>query len=138
MSLSRHLGALAVVIFLPVTVQAQVYTNVIPGTKTGGSANIHVLGHIPLDAQGHTADITGLPDTTKVKELARIHLPDLPGGFHESYGYKHSNGAALLLTTIQGPWTHIYDIDKVVAGGDPNQGLIGRIPLPGDIKPGPS
>ena len=226
MSWSRKLTGITVLMFLPALASAQVYTGVIPGTKTGGSSNIHVLGHVPLDAQGHTADITieqelsrpyvytahrmtpsgidiisvknpskpqviyswrienaevhqgagslntiylkshgryyltdafqfsqggpdvdlgaivwdvtGLPDTTKVKEVARIHLPEFPGGFHESYGYKHSNGEALLFTTIQGPWTYMYDIDKVVAGGDPSQALVGKIPLPGDLKPGPS
>ena len=43
-------------------------------------------------------DITGLPDTSKIKELARIRIPQYPGGCHESYSYKHSNGQALLVT----------------------------------------
>ena len=29
-------------------------------------------------------DVTGLPDTTKVKEVARIRTPEMPGGFHNS------------------------------------------------------
>src|ERR1041385_6629672 len=219
------LGLILVVVAAPVAAQSP-FTSVIPGTKTGGSSNIHALGHIPLDANMHTADITieqelsrpyvytahrltpsgidiisvkdpakpkliyswrienadihqgagslntiylkskgryyltdafqfsqggpdvdlgaivwdvtGLPDTSKVKELARIRLPEFPGGFHESYGYKHSNGQALLVTTTQGPATYIYDIDKVVAGGDQSGWLVGKIPLPGDLKPGPS
>src|SRR5262245_38070722 len=58
MSWSRKVATLAACLVVPVLAHAQVYTSVIPGTKTGGSSNIHVLGHIPLDANGHTADIT--------------------------------------------------------------------------------
>src|SRR5882672_6545630 len=58
MSWSRKVATLVALSVVPVVARAQVYTNVIPGTKTGGSSNIHVLGHIPLDANGHTADIT--------------------------------------------------------------------------------
>ena len=61
-------------------------------------------------------DVTGLPDTPKIKELARIRLPEAPGGFHESYAYKHSGGRALLFTITQGRYAHVYDIDQVVAG----------------------
>src|SRR5260370_39878860 len=58
MSSSRRIAALVALMSVPALARAQVYTSVIPGTKTGGSSNIHVLGHIPLDAQFHTADIT--------------------------------------------------------------------------------
>ena len=55
----RFFRALAIAALLsPTQLRAQVYTSVIPGTKTGGSSNMHVMGHIPLDANGHTADIT--------------------------------------------------------------------------------
>src|ERR1051325_5173654 len=57
MHFSRVLAVTALLLG-PVTFRAQVYTSVIPGTKTGGSSNLHVLGHVPLDANGHTADIT--------------------------------------------------------------------------------
>src|SRR5688572_23516900 len=40
-------------------------------------------------------DVTGLPDTSKIREVARIRLPDVPGGFHEIFAYKHSSGAPL-------------------------------------------
>ena len=36
-------------------------------------------------------DVTGLPDTATVSEVARIRTPDLPGGFHNIFIYKHSN-----------------------------------------------
>src|SRR6185436_15571789 len=59
-------------------------------------------------------DVTGLPDTSKVKEVARIRVPDVPGGFHEEYSYKHSDGRALLFETTTGHNAYIYDIDQVV------------------------
>ncbi len=82
-------------------------------------------------------DVTGLPDTSKIKEVGRIREPGAPGGFHEDYSYKHSSGAALLFATTQSPFAHIYDIDRFVAG-DPKQGLVGRIenPTPPDAAPG--
>jgi hypothetical protein len=72
-------------------------------------------------------DVTGLPDSSKVKEVARIHEKEFPGGFHESYTYKHSNGEALLFTQTSGPWVDVWDIDKVVAG-NPGAALVGRVP----------
>src|ERR1051326_7925751 len=40
-------------------------------------------------------DVTGLPDTSKIREVHRIREPASPGGFHEVYAYKHSSGAPL-------------------------------------------
>ena len=40
-------------------------------------------------------DVTGLPDTSKIKEVTRVRAPDSPGGFHNVYAYKHSNGQAV-------------------------------------------
>src|SRR5262245_41736070 len=58
-------------------------------------------------------DVTSLPDTTRIKEVARIRIPDAPGGFHETFSYKHSNGQALVFTAPQNAFAYIYDIDKV-------------------------
>jgi hypothetical protein len=74
-------------------------------------------------------DVTGLPDPAKVKEVGRIKLPDTPGGFHESFTYKHSDGRVLLFATTSSPYANVYDMEKFLAG-DPNQGLAGRIPVP--------
>ena len=74
-------------------------------------------------------DVTGLPDTTAFKEVARIRVPEAPGGFHESFSYKHSNGEALLFTTTNSPFAYAWDIDKVVAGSA-DRGLVGKVPLP--------
>ncbi len=71
-------------------------------------------------------DVTGLPDTSTVKEVARIRSPN---GFHETFSYRHSNGRALLFVqTMKGP-TNVYDIEEVVGSGG-SSGLVGQIPVP--------
>ena len=52
-----------------------------------------------------------------------------PGGFHNIFAYKHSDGRALLFTTTQSPHANVYDMDQILAG-DPTQGLVGRILSP--------
>ena len=76
-------------------------------------------------------DVTGLPDTNKVREVGRIRAPDSPGGFHTIFAYKHSDGRALLFTTSDGPPPHakIFDMEKFLSG-DPQRGLTGRVPVP--------
>ena len=74
-------------------------------------------------------DVTGLPDTTKIREVHRIREPGLPGGFHEIFAYKHSSGAPLVFATTQSPNAHVYDIDRLVSG-DPQQGLVGKVAVP--------
>ena len=78
-------------------------------------------------------DVTGLPDTSKVRDVARVRVPDTPGGFHETFAYKHSNGQALVFTTSGGGFAYVFDIDRVVAGG-PDKGIVGRVKVP---APGP-
>src|SRR5579872_1896582 len=68
------------------------------------------------DLAGIVWDVTGLPDTSKIKEVARIHIPDAPGGFHETFGYKHSNGQALVFTAPQNKYAYVYDVDRLAAG----------------------
>jgi hypothetical protein len=72
-------------------------------------------------------DVTGLPNCATIKEVGRIRDAELPGGFHESYTYKHSSGAPLLLTTSTGPHANIYDMDKFLKG---EPALAGRVPVP--------
>ncbi|MBI4500169.1 MAG: hypothetical protein HY700_03310 [Gemmatimonadetes bacterium] len=74
-------------------------------------------------------DVTGLPDTRKIREIHRLREPALPGGFHEVYAYKHSSGAPLVFAVTQSVNAHIYDIDRL-ASGDPAQGLVGKVPVP--------
>ncbi|HEV8195829.1 MAG TPA: hypothetical protein VGP87_04235, partial [Gemmatimonadales bacterium] len=79
-------------------------------------------------------DVTGLPDGSKVKEVARIRYAAAPGGFHNTFAYKHSDGRALLFVTVNQQKALIYDLAKVVAGGDPATWLIGNVPNPTPYK----
>ncbi len=74
-------------------------------------------------------DVTGLPDPDAVTEVARIRIPDFPGGFHNIFIYKHSNGRPLLLTTVRTGQANVYDLGMVVAG-EGDAALIAGIPLP--------
>ena len=74
-------------------------------------------------------DVTGLPDASTVREVARIREPELPGGFHNIFVYKHSDGRVLLFTTVRGPFAHVYDMARVVSG-DLDNALVGRVPVP--------
>lgn len=76
-------------------------------------------------------DITSLPDTTKIREVARIQSPSFPGGFRAVFAYKHSDGRALLFAAPNGPRVEIYDLDRVVAG-EGNSALIGTVGIPGN------
>jgi hypothetical protein len=79
-------------------------------------------------------DVTGLPDPTKVKEVARIRYPASPGGFHNTFAYKAASGRALYFATINDQKALVYDLDKVVKGGDPASWLIGVVPNPTPMK----
>src|SRR4029077_7771497 len=57
-------------------------------------------------------DVTGLPDGSKVKEVARIRYPQSPGGFHNPFAYKHSDGRVLYFATVNEPKALIYDLAK--------------------------
>ena len=79
-------------------------------------------------------DVTGLPDTSKVKVVARIRYPAAPGGFHNTFAYKHSDGRVLYFATVNEPKALIYDLDKVVSGADSSTWLIGEVPNPTPFK----
>ncbi|MBI4503689.1 MAG: hypothetical protein HY700_21320 [Gemmatimonadetes bacterium] len=75
-------------------------------------------------------DMTGLPDTTKVKEVARIRNLENKGGSHEAFSY-NSDGRALFFTTVaRGGVADIYDLEKVIAAGTAEAARVGRIPVP--------
>ena len=74
-------------------------------------------------------DVTDLPDPSKVREAGRIHFPDAPGGFHNIFIYKHSDGPVLLMTTTGGPYVNVYDMGRFL-DGDENSGLVAQIPVP--------
>jgi hypothetical protein len=79
-------------------------------------------------------DVTGLPDTSKVKVVARIRYPQSPGGFHNTFAYKHSDGRVLYFATINQPKALIYDLGKVVSNPDSSTWLIGEVPNPTPFK----
>ena len=73
-------------------------------------------------------DVTGLPDPTTVREVARLREPETPGGFHNIFVYKHSSGRVLLIATIGAPYAAVYDLGLVVEGRV-DQAIIARIPV---------
>ncbi|HEX5439211.1 MAG TPA: hypothetical protein VFW98_18805 [Gemmatimonadaceae bacterium] len=75
-------------------------------------------------------DVTGLPDSSKVKVVAKIRYPKAPGGFHNTFAYKASDGRALYFTTVNQNWALIYDLDKIVSGAPDSTWLIGKVPNP--------
>ncbi len=74
-------------------------------------------------------DVTGLPDASTVREVARIREPETPGGFHNIFIYKHSNGGVYLFTTVGGPFANVYDLGRVV-NGDVANARVARVPIP--------
>jgi len=76
-------------------------------------------------------DVTDLPDVSKVKEVARIREPEMPGGFHNIFVYKHSSGRVLLFATVSGPNAQVYDLGKVVEG-DMAHAHAGQVPNPNE------
>ena len=74
-------------------------------------------------------DVTDLPDPSSVREVARIREPLLPGGFHNIFVYKHSDGRVLLFTTVNGAYAHIYDLGLLVQGASAEEALAGRVPI---------
>jgi hypothetical protein len=76
-------------------------------------------------------DVNGLPDPSTVHEVARIREPEMTGGFHNIFIYKHTNGRVLLVTTIRGAGANVYDLGRVVEG-DVANALVGNIPNPGN------
>jgi hypothetical protein len=79
-------------------------------------------------------DVTSLPDTSRVTEVARIHNAKYPGGSHEAFTYKHSDGRPLFFTTVaNGPFADIYDLRRILAGGAPGDWRIGQVPVPREV-----
>jgi len=74
-----------------------------------GGGPFHDLGAVVFD-------VTDLPDPSGVREVARMHEPDNPGGFHNIFIYKHSDGNTYLLATVRGDDARAYDLRKVVSG----------------------
>ena len=82
------------------------------------------------DMGGVILDVTGLPDASTVREVARIREPLMPGGFHNIFVYKHSAGRVLLFATVSGPLAQVYDLGKLVEGASSEEARAGRVPNP--------
>jgi len=91
-------------------------------------------GSPDADLRAVILDVTGLPDTSKVKVVARIRYPQAPGGFHNSFAYKHSDGRVLYFATVSETRALIYDLDKVVSDTNSSTWLIGSVPNPTPLK----
>ena len=74
-------------------------------------------------------EVTGLPDPSTVREVARIREPDMPGGFHNIFIYKHQNDRVYLFTTARAPGALVYDLGMVVEG-DVENARVGMVPIP--------
>jgi hypothetical protein len=74
-------------------------------------------------------DVSGLPDVSTVKEVGRIREPNLPGGFHNIFVYKHSNGRVLLFATVSATFANVYDLGHVVEGSL-EEAQVAKVPLP--------
>ena len=61
-------------------------------------------------------DVTELPDASTVRKVADLRLPGMPGGFHNIFTYRHTNGRSLLVATTPGKDAFVYDIAQVAAG----------------------
>jgi hypothetical protein len=95
---------------------------VVQSLQFGQGGPDHDLGAVVLD-------VTGLPDASRVEEVARIRAPETPGGFHNIFIYKHSNDRVYLFATVSGPHANVYDLGTVVEDG-PEGALAGQVPVP--------
>ncbi len=74
-------------------------------------------------------DVTGLPDASTVRKVAEIRLPDMVGGIHNIFTYRHSNGRALLAATTQSEDVFLYDFGQLGRGiTEPVSNI--RVPTP--------
>ena len=77
-------------------------------------------------------DVTGLPASSTVREVARIRAPEVPGGFHNIFAYKHSSGRPLLFgALLSATSAYVYDLEKVVDG---EQGRVAEVPRPTTVE----
>lgn len=79
-------------------------------------------------------DVTGLPDGSKVREVARLRYPQSPGGFHNMFAYKHSDGRALLFTTVGESKALVWNLDRIVRQQPESTWLIGAVPNPTPLR----
>jgi len=87
------------------------------------------------DAGAVVLDVTGLPNTDKIREVGYVRAPETPGGFHNIFMYKHSDGRALLFATVSDIHANVYDMGKFVTEGQ-DDALVAQVPVPdGAVSP---
>ncbi len=86
-------------------------------------------GTLDADLGAVIVDVTGLPDTTKIREVARIRVPETPGGFRDLFTYKHSSGRPLLFAAVNASRALVYDLD-LAAQGKIAEAQVGTVPIP--------
>lgn len=84
------------------------------------------------DVAGIVFDVTQLPNTSEIREVRRFSFPDMPGGFHNIYTYKHSDGRALLFAT-GGPSSRVFDLERFIAG-DADYGFVAEVPIEENLR----
>jgi len=82
------------------------------------------------DAGAVIVDVTDLPDIDEIETVGYIREPELPGGFHNIFVYKHSNGRVLLFTTVSDQYSHVYDLGTFVESDGEENALVARVPVP--------
>ena len=80
-------------------------------------------------------DVTDLPEAPR--EVGRIRQSETPGGFHNIFTYKHSQGPPLLFAT-SGQFAKVFDLGRFLQGyqteveariQDENHALVGVVPI---------
>ena len=80
--------------------------------------------------EGGMATVYLADDLRHERKVADLRLPLMPGGFHNIFTYRHSNGRSLLVATAPQQDAYVYDIAQVAAGVlDPVSAI--SVPNPG-------
>jgi hypothetical protein len=98
------------------------------GTRSYYILTFNFRKESPLDADlsAIVFDVTNLPDTSTVREVARVH----GGRMSDVFPYKHSDGRTLLfMSRVDALYAEVIDAAKLVSG-DKNEGRIGKVPIP--------
>jgi hypothetical protein len=75
-------------------------------------------------------DVTGLPSCALIKEVARMREPEVPGGYHETFAYRHSDGHTYFFAQTSSASAFVYDLEKVIANKSQQGALVGKVPVP--------
>ena len=74
-------------------------------------------------------DVTSLPDTSRIREVARVRSGGARGGVRDLFAYKHSDGRPMLFAALNAAGAAVYDLDELVAtkGAAPP---VATVPIP--------